>query len=343
MTDALDSKIRAFLVELVDAAPSPPEFDAIEQTRPTAGTSTTPVRRRSATRRLVPALIATVVVIGAGAAVVATRDNDPAILAGQATPQEVGVDAISAADASLIVWMDIGASDAQVAAVHDAIASSPEVQQFATLDREDSYRDFAQIFACRPELVQSIAAKDLPESFRLIGMAQQPLESLRLTLTLMPGVDLVEAGQPDQACDPTASDSGDSASPATLTLPYPVGPEPADPAAARAAVISAFTQAFTGTNSAEQRRAAVQDGTDLAAALDEARTRYPESVDSMSIEINDLRLLDATRAAVIYTVTMNGAPIPQAVGYAVLDGDQWKVSRNTMCKALILATVDCPA
>ena len=33
MTDELDTVIRSFVVELVDAAPTPPEYDAIDQSR----------------------------------------------------------------------------------------------------------------------------------------------------------------------------------------------------------------------------------------------------------------------------------------------------------------------
>jgi len=344
VTDDYATTEQALRVALREAA------DQITVNAPTEP-SPAPEAKRSPPIRIMAlvagiAVLVTAVVLGVG---LMRGDHGPSVSPAATTPTEVSPDAIPSASADLVVFMRVGASDAQIAAVHDLISTTPEVREFASLSQDDAYREFAHIFECNPDLVHSIAPKDLPRSFRLIGVTSESLARLRTNLVFEPGVDTVEPGGAPQAtpqsCTPASATGSPTAppTPVTPTLPPADGTQPADPDTARSEIIGAYTQAFTGTNPVDVRRNALQDGAALTAQLDQANAAYGPSIDSMTVQISDVRILDTTHAAVIFTLTLNGTAQSPALGYAILDGEHWKVSRNTICAILPLAQVQCPS
>lgn len=130
----------------------------------------------------------------------------------------------------------------------------------------------------------------------------------------------------------------------TPTLPLPSGEEPADPDAARAAIIETFTTAYNGSLPVELRRAHIEDSEELGPYMDRSVAPYGEIVAHQTVTLGDIVFLDAERAAVAYTLTFEGLTAPiTGVGYAVVDDDgRWKVSRETVCAQMMGAGVTCP-
>jgi hypothetical protein len=91
--------------------------------------------------------------------------------------------------------MNLSADDTEITAIHDLLATSPQVLRFATLSHDDAYHDFERIFSCNPDLVDSIQPKDLPVSFRLItGSTPDTAHLLQTTMSSQPGVARVDSG-----------------------------------------------------------------------------------------------------------------------------------------------------
>jgi hypothetical protein len=127
------------------------------------------------------------------------------------------------------------------------------------------------------------------------------------------------------------------------TLPPPSGEEPADPEAARAAIIEAYTTATDGSLTVAERRAHIEDSDELGPYLDRAAAPYRDAVRYQTVTLGDIVFLDAERAALVYTLSFGGRLPPQTdVGYAVLDEGRWKVSRETVCALILRAGVTCP-
>ncbi len=65
------------------------------------------------------------------------------------------------------VFLKVGASSLQSAAVRAALESDPRVESISFLDHAAAYRIFAKDFSDQPALLQSTKPSDLPESFRV--------------------------------------------------------------------------------------------------------------------------------------------------------------------------------
>jgi hypothetical protein len=127
------------------------------------------------------------------------------------------------------------------------------------------------------------------------------------------------------------------------TLPTPSGEEPADPEAARAAIVEAYTTATDGSLTAAERRVHIEDSDELGPYLDRAAAPYRDAVRYQTVTLGDITFIDAERAALVYTLSFGGRLAPQTdVGYAVLDDGRWKVSRETVCALILRAGVTCP-
>lgn len=66
-----------------------------------------------------------------------------------------------------IVFMNPDATDAQIKAVGDALAASPQVKEAKYLDHNAAYEEFKQIFADRPEYTKNLTAADLPPNYKV--------------------------------------------------------------------------------------------------------------------------------------------------------------------------------
>jgi hypothetical protein len=132
--------------------------------------------------------------------------------------------------------------------------------------------------------------------------------------------------------------------PTSPTLP-PAGDPPADVPTSRDAVVAAFTQAWDGTSSIEQRRSAMQGSDQLAGPLDQARKGNEATIASMRAVLGDVTFVAPDRAAVVFHLEFDGGLVePTMLGYAVLEDGAWKVSRETVCAVLSgVGGVSCPS
>jgi hypothetical protein len=319
--------------------------------------------RVSAARNRPRALVAAcVIALGVAltiGAVVTTRDdgNGLRVASPGESSGEVPVTEIPRTSANLEVFMAVKATDDEIAAVRAQIDASPDVVRYAYVNRDAQYLEFAEIFACNQDLVHSIRAEDLPASFRIQTTGPDATANLRTSLDASPGVESIEA--PGDATSTTSSCSDtlraepdqpdQSELPATTIpsippkLPEP-GDQPTDPTTSHDAVVAAFVQAWDGTSSVEQRRAAMQASDQLAAELDRARSGNEATIATMKAVVGDVTFVAPDRAAVVFHLEFQSMTYPDQLGYAVLDGGVWKVSRETVCDVLrMAATVSCPA
>jgi hypothetical protein len=112
----------------------------------------------------------------------------------------------------------------------------------------------------------------------------------------------------------------------------PAGTQPAAPASAKADVENVFTAVY-GQGSAAQKLALVQgaDQTVIAAANAAASFHAQVSAASSPVVLQVV-FTDPEHAAVLYQIDYQGSPVVgPKIGYAVLDGGVWKVTRATFC------------
>jgi cell division protein FtsX len=113
-------------------------------------------QRRSRTALSVCLLLA-VLAVGVGAWQLSSRGDAPAVDQPDVAPEE-----------SVRIYMDLQASDEQVAEVAAWLDSVPGIEQVTYLDQQASYEEFATLFADSPEMVASVVPGDLPTSFRFV-------------------------------------------------------------------------------------------------------------------------------------------------------------------------------
>ena len=98
---------------------------------------------------------------------------------------------------TLEVFMKVDATKQQIADVESTLKKDPNVKSYRHLTQDDAYAEFKRIFRSKPDLVNSITAKDLPESFRVAPKEGSiPLDTLTNNLQkqyrTQLGVDSVE-------------------------------------------------------------------------------------------------------------------------------------------------------
>jgi Clp amino terminal domain, pathogenicity island component/ClpX C4-type zinc finger len=123
------------------------------------------------------------------------------------------------------------------------------------------------------------------------------------------------------------------------------GPPPDDADAARVAITAAF--ASSGTESEDGRSVPTVEGGEtlgptLTAAKERRRDVAPETAEVVFM-VDEISFIDATHAAVWFSISVNGASIlPNSRGDAVIVDGEWKMSRSTFCELMGLAGVPCP-
>src|SRR6476646_9020999 len=65
----------------------------------------------------------------------------------------------------LEIFMQVKASDRQIAAVRDQLKTNPNVKSQRFFNHEDAYREFKKLFADQPVLVENETPAGLPTSF----------------------------------------------------------------------------------------------------------------------------------------------------------------------------------
>jgi len=131
-----------------------------------------------------------------------------------------------------------------------------------------------------------------------------------------------------------------------------VAVEPADVEAARAAVIQAFEDAYTGTTPQALKDEAIQNSEQLAPLTQRVLSyakRFgftPEQLAGTTIDVSGVVFIDETHAAVRFTLSIppRGPVMVDRIGYAVFTGGRWRVSMRTACDLLSLTGLgeQCP-
>jgi cell division transport system permease protein len=96
---------------------------------------------------------------------------------------------------TLEIFMNVGATDQQVASVQKQLdgdeGSKGNVKSYRHLTKQDAYDEFKRIFRRNPDLVSSIRAKDLPESFRVVPKKAELTETVKTEFETVQGVSEV--------------------------------------------------------------------------------------------------------------------------------------------------------
>jgi hypothetical protein len=129
-------------------------------------------------------------------------------------------------------------------------------------------------------------------------------------------------------------------------LPTADGPPPADEDRARDEVTEAFEMAYAGAGTSEDRLSRIDDSEGMEELRRQVLVSFPLTpLDELSVRVQEVRFLNRGTAAVRYTIVLPGYSIPEfpdRIGQAVLVGDTWKVTRQTVCNDLTLGSVSCP-
>jgi cell division transport system permease protein len=91
----------------------------------------------------------------------------------------------------LAIFMQLGASQGETNAVQHQLTdmqSSGLVKSFHYVDQESAYREFRQLFADQPDLVNTVSASDLPPSFRVAPASASETQIIGNRFTSLPGV-----------------------------------------------------------------------------------------------------------------------------------------------------------
>jgi cell division protein FtsX len=96
-----------------------------------------------------------------------------------------------------VVFMQVSATQDQIDGMRDAIGREPNVTIVSFFNHDAAHREFGKQFAGNPDLISSISAADLSESFQLrVPKAQRAL--VQQDLRALPAVD--EVAGPSELC-----------------------------------------------------------------------------------------------------------------------------------------------
>jgi cell division transport system permease protein len=96
----------------------------------------------------------------------------------------------------LEIFMNVEATDSQVAAVREELSSDRDlVASFKFLSKQDAYEEFKRIFQDQPDLVENVDPESLPESFRVVPREAELTETIANRFSGRAGVDEVVTAQ----------------------------------------------------------------------------------------------------------------------------------------------------
>jgi cell division protein FtsX len=93
--------------------------------------------------------------------------------------------------------MFVDATATEVDDVRATILARRDVVRFAHFDKEDALREFARIFSDDPDLVETVTADELPESFRIVTTKQARFQGMKRDFERLVGVEKVIVPHPD--------------------------------------------------------------------------------------------------------------------------------------------------
>jgi hypothetical protein len=126
------------------------------------------------------------------------------------------------------------------------------------------------------------------------------------------------------------------------SYPAPTGDPPRDPAAATFEITSTYMTAYGPGLVNRERIELIEDGDALLEVMEVAAERNPDYRNRISAQVDAVRFVDASHAAVRFSLLIDDSPVTSGVGYAVLVDGRWLVARETYCNLLQLGGVWCP-
>jgi cell division transport system permease protein len=111
---------------------------------------------------------------------------------------------LCASDISYEVFLNVDATPTQVADVRAALDADSGVRSHRFVDRATASAEFRRQFRDDEDVLGSISAADLPESFRVEVRDPATSDALEQRLAALPGVDTVES--PAALCDELRSE-----------------------------------------------------------------------------------------------------------------------------------------
>lgn len=162
--------------------------------------------------------------------------------------------------------------------------------------------------------------------------------------TALLGVGVVLIATVIAGCSSSNTTTNQTTAPAVATTSAPAhatgsaapasGAPEAD-AATTAAVTDAFVKFFDSTTPPDQKIALVENGQAFAPTIN-AQAGSPMA-QGTTATVSHVALTAPDRAAVTYTILLNGSPALQdQAGWAVKADETWKVSQETFCALLTL-------
>ena len=95
----------------------------------------------------------------------------------------------------LEVFMNVDATDAQIAAVQRQLVNDPEVRDFRYLTKDDALTEFRRLVKDQPDIVNSVDAAALPSSFRVAPIKAELTKTVADRFQSQPGVDEVKTAE----------------------------------------------------------------------------------------------------------------------------------------------------
>jgi cell division transport system permease protein len=97
----------------------------------------------------------------------------------------------------LEVFMNVDATEQQIADVRAALKNDPNVKSFKFFDKKAALEEFKRIFRKDPDLVKNITAEALPTSFRVVPITAEKTTTVQRAFNAQPGVD--DVATPEEA------------------------------------------------------------------------------------------------------------------------------------------------
>jgi cell division transport system permease protein len=99
----------------------------------------------------------------------------------------------------LEAFMQVRATEQQIADVETALSDDPDVKSFTYLDKDAAFEEFKRIFRDDPDLVENINAESLPTSFRVAPERAELTPNIQRRFQAMSGVG--EVVTPEKALE----------------------------------------------------------------------------------------------------------------------------------------------
>lgn len=175
--------------------------------------------RRDGRNWLLAAAAAIVLVVGVFGLVRSSSNPVTDVAAAGATDEYFA--SLFGADVDLVVWMDPEATQDQIDAVDEFLETSPLIESFPFIDRDQTSAEFRRYWADSPDVLAAVEPEQLPTSFR-VSMTEGSdhlAEGITDELLALSGVQDVQQGElfvGDEEAVPVDSEAEERAEPLFL-------------------------------------------------------------------------------------------------------------------------------